>query len=167
MLQHFSRDFGDWPSLNSPEKHLRAFGLNLNLPVVQPGFGAGFPVTRVGHDEHHFAVEHVDANVGPGDNFADIPFTGLFRIEQRGDAIAGCESQRARFPDDALLARPFAAIRHARVIFEDDRASFDVHIAAGHAPPLADPLLHDVALDRAHPSQAASAVLADAPVKEA
>src|SRR5207245_7876880 len=73
----------------------------------------------------------------------------------------------AQFLKDTLLARRFAAIRNPRFFLQDDLPAFDVNIGSVHAPPLADSLLHDVALDRAHPGIAARALRPDAPIKQA
>ena len=135
--------------------------------MAERHFPPAFLVTRVRQDEDNLAVEHVDADVAPANHFTNVPGAGFFGIQRGGDPLTGGDLRPSRFVKDTLLARRFAAIRNPRFFLQDDLPAFDVNIGSVHAPPLADSLLHDVALDRAHPGIAARALRPDAPIKQA
>src|SRR4029078_3523165 len=77
------------------------------------------------------------------------------------------ELGRALSVNDALLPGAFASVWHPWLFFQHNLVAFEIYIAPGDAPPLADAFLHDVALNRTHPSVAARTVRTYAPIKDA
>ena len=111
----------------------------------------------------------MDADMAPGDDLAHIPLPMRFLIfDGRRDAVAGRhrDIRKTLLIHIALFAVAFAAIWHPRRAIQHELDALSVTIGAGHAPPLADALLHNVALDRTHPRLAARAMRTGTPVEQ-
>ena len=170
MREKRRRNLVNGASLNLAVKQFSPFGLELDVAVIQRNLPIALAIARVSENEVDTAVEEVDANVAPGDHFANVPLTVRLLVFHRGrDAVARRhrDVRKAGLIDIALLAVRLAAIGHPGGAIQHQLDRLRIAIRPGHAPPLADAFLHDVALHRSHPGAAPGAVRPDAPIKNA